>query len=387
MQKKILIIGPIGDFGGRELEAGFIAKSLEKNFEVTICSTGDLTMKSQVFDFVKKEQVCLVKRMAFKNNLILKISSFLSFLKNKRKLPVFFFVNNEINKRYFKVDEKIKNEIRNIISKHDLIFICAQLSSNYTEEIINYSYSIRKPILFRTTGAIKKSNNANFDYLKKVTQFIHHSEVNAEKLNSQMLLPYVIIDQCAYSESKFLKISTINNKVKTFVSISRLVKEKNIDVVINAFNRINDKSAKLYIVGDGPEKNNLEQIAQKNPSILFTGFTPNQELDRYLTLSDVLIVSYYDEETGPLTGIEAMASGRLIISAKTGAMIERLPFNPFWFDNDVESLLNQINKVFALNENETIQISQQNRERYVKYYSEEKISKQYLELVKSNLCE
>jgi len=387
MKKKILIIGPIGDFGGRELEVGFIANSLENNFEVTICSTGDLTVKSQVFDFVKKEQVCLVKRIAFQNNLILKITSLLSFIKNKGKFPAYFFINNEVNRRYFNVDEKIKKEIKNIIAKHDLVIICAQLSSNYIEEIINCSYLNEKPVFFRTTGAIKKTTNINLDYLKRVTRFIHHSEINAEKLNSQMLLPYTIIDQCAFNESKFLKVGNVNDKVKTFVTISRLVKEKNIDVIINAFNRINDYSFKLYIVGDGPEVNSLKQMAKRNPSIIFTGFTPNQELDRLLTLSDVLIVSHYDEETGPLTGIEAMASGRLIISAKTGAMMERLPSNPFWFDNDTDSLLNQINKVFALDEDEIIRLSKQNRDRYVKYYSREKISKQYLELVKNNLCE
>lgn len=168
MKRKVLIIGPIGDFGGRELEAGFIAKSLKDEFEVRICSTGDLTAKSQVFDFVKKEQVNTIKELAFKNNLILKITSFLSFVKHGGKFPLFSFVNNTINKKYFNSEEKIKHQIESIISKHDLIIICAQLSSNYIQEIINYSYSGKKPVLFRTTGVIKKEIYEDCDCLKKL---------------------------------------------------------------------------------------------------------------------------------------------------------------------------------------------------------------------------
>lgn len=218
---------------------------------------------------------------------------------------------------------------------------------------------------------------------KKVTQFIHHSEANASNLN----LPYSVIDQCAYNEEKLLKIDNVSNKARTFVTISRLVKEKNLDVLINAFNEINDVSLKLYIVGDGLEISNLKQIAKDNQSIIFTGFMPNQELDKFLALSDALIVSHYDEETGPLTGIEAMASARLIISAKTGAMMERLPNNPFWFDNNVNSLLSQIKKVSAMEENEIIQLSNENRARYLKFYSMKNVSRQYLDLVKNYLCE
>jgi glycosyltransferase involved in cell wall biosynthesis len=387
MRKKVLVIGPIGDFGGRELEAGFIAKSLKSDFKISICSTGELTKKSQVFGFVKNDEVYTIKKLTFKNSFILKITSFISFVKNKGKLPMCYFVNNEINKKYFNADEKIKNQIENIISKHDLIIICAQLSSNYIEEIINYSSLKNKPVFFRTTGAIKKNIYTNFDCLKKVTLFIHHSEANAANLNSQMFLPYVVIDQCAYNEEKLLKINHINTKVRTFVTISRLVKEKNLDVLINAFNQISNNLTKLYIIGDGPEIINLKQIANDNKAIIFTGFTPHDELDKFLKISDSLIVSHYDEETGPLTGIEAMASSRLIISSKTGAMMERLPHNPFWFDNNENSLLKQINKVCALDENEIIQLSQENRARYLSNYSIDKISKQYLELVKNSLCE
>ena len=45
--KKVLLIGPFEDYGGREIDTAFIASSLYENFEVSICSTGNITKKSQ----------------------------------------------------------------------------------------------------------------------------------------------------------------------------------------------------------------------------------------------------------------------------------------------------------------------------------------------------
>ena len=55
----MLIIGPIGDFGGRELEAGFIANSLSDNYDVEICSIGNITKNSQVYETFKNGESAL----------------------------------------------------------------------------------------------------------------------------------------------------------------------------------------------------------------------------------------------------------------------------------------------------------------------------------------
>ena len=49
--KKILIIGPIGDFGGRELMTGFIANVLSEIYHVEVCSTVAISNKTQVKEF------------------------------------------------------------------------------------------------------------------------------------------------------------------------------------------------------------------------------------------------------------------------------------------------------------------------------------------------
>ena len=73
MKKKILFIGPIGDFGGRELETGFMAKSLSNDFDIEILSTGNLTLNSQIFDFVPTEIVQTLNECIYKNSFRFRI--------------------------------------------------------------------------------------------------------------------------------------------------------------------------------------------------------------------------------------------------------------------------------------------------------------------------
>ena len=45
-RKKILIFGPFGDYGGRDVEVNIIAKALQPHFEVDIISSEYMTKSS-----------------------------------------------------------------------------------------------------------------------------------------------------------------------------------------------------------------------------------------------------------------------------------------------------------------------------------------------------
>ncbi|WP_066219250.1 hypothetical protein [Formosa haliotis] len=83
--KKVLIIGPIGDIGGRELETGFIAKTLSSVASVKILSTGNMTHNSQIFNFVSDKQIINLKKHLYNSNLFFKVLAILSSLKSKIK--------------------------------------------------------------------------------------------------------------------------------------------------------------------------------------------------------------------------------------------------------------------------------------------------------------
>lgn len=372
----------MGDFGGRELEAAFIASALSEKYEVEICSSTSFTKKSQLFDFNKEQPAFSLNTLLIKNHFSIKLFATLSHWKSKRSKDASFFAKNYFTKTYFGYYKKIRQVLETLIPEYDLVLICSQLSSKFVADVVDVAAAKGTKILFRTTGAIDGEQR---NYVNKVDCFIHHSKKNAEKLMKHHKQQYTIIDQCAYSESDLIKIQPVCTTVKKFLTLSRLVSEKNIDIVIEAFKKAKTSGDKLIVIGSGPDSEHLVSLADGDADIVFAGFIPNHEMAAFFAEADCVIISYYELETGPLTGIEAMAAGRLLISTEAGAMPERLAFNPFWFENTVESLSNQIIEIKKLNPTETLHLSEKIRKRYRESYSMESIKAQYLSTVEKVL--
>ena len=379
MKKKVLIIGPIGDFGGRELEAGFIANSLSDNYDVEVCSTADITKNSQVFETFENGKVYSLKQLILKKNKPIRLLAKLSFIKNKKKEESYYYVNNQVAKKLLKYELRINELLSGLIQNFDLIFIIAQLSSNYLKFIIEEGNKLNKKIVFRTTGYIEKNNWGSF--LNKVDLFIHHSDINANRLICLENHNFQIIDQCAFNEKDLLNLPYVYKKCNSFLTLGRLIKDKNIDIVIKSFLLAKEEGDSLVVLGGGPELENLKEIADNNSNIFFTGFIPNENLASYFSKVDCIIIPHYNCETGPLTGIEAMAAARIIISAKTGAMESRLSFNRFWFNNNVFELEKQIKEVKLLDKLEAQELSIKIRNRYKQYYRKDIIKKKYINVV------
>ncbi|MCV2484009.1 glycosyltransferase family 4 protein [Flavobacterium sp. SH_e] len=378
MKSKILIIGPITDFGGRELEVGFVSNVLSLKYEVEVCSTVTISKNSQVLDFSKSLPVFSLKNKVFKNFFGIKFLAFISYLKNNCKGSVSDYANNEWAKKHCSYYGKALEVLNTLIPKYNLVVFFGQLSSNYVKEVIEICHDNKIKFVFRTTGKIL--NYQNYDYLNYVDLYIHHSESNANglKINTHN---YAVIDQCAFNEEELLKIPVVKNKVKTFLTIARLEKEKNIDVLIKAFLKISDND-KLIIIGEGSEYDNLKNLAKNNGNIVFTGFIPNHKTADFFKQADCIIISHYDFETGPLTGIEAMASARLILSAKTGAMEERFKgINISWFDNTVEDLSEEMMKIKNIDADQAEKLSIEIRDRYISRFSKENINARYLGVI------
>lgn len=95
--------------------------------------------------------------------------------------------------------------------------------------------------------------------------------------------------------------------------VGRLAPEKNLTFLLRAFKGLSlaYNNARLLIIGDGPERDNLEDsvfnmgIATK---VFFTGMVPRENVPCYLTTADAFIISSTAETFG-ISVIEAMATG------------------------------------------------------------------------------
>jgi len=113
-----------------------------------------------------------------------------------------------------------------------------------------------------------------------------------------------------------LKKMNIPIKSKIILSVCRLSNEKNIEMLIDAFNAIKDDNVYLVIVGDGIERNNLEMKSQRlrcKNRIIFVGF--RRDTERFYSIADVFVLPSKYEGFGQVF-LEAMASGVPCIGLK-----------------------------------------------------------------------
>jgi sugar transferase (PEP-CTERM/EpsH1 system associated) len=104
-------------------------------------------------------------------------------------------------------------------------------------------------------------------------------------------------------------------------TIGRLDPVKNHAGLIQAFASLAKENHKtrLVIVGDGPEKQNLEQLIQAvglNPSIILAGY--RSDIRRFYGLFDVFVLNSFAEGMSN-TLLEAMSSGLPVIGTSVGA--------------------------------------------------------------------
>lgn len=105
--------------------------------------------------------------------------------------------------------------------------------------------------------------------------------------------------------------------------IGRLSKEKGILNLIEAFSSIKDK--KLYIAGDGPEKEKIESfIAERhlNDRIILLGHINQDEVKEYLRKARFVIVPSIWYENCPYSVMEALAIGKPVIGANIAGIPE-----------------------------------------------------------------
>ncbi|NJL74786.1 MAG: glycosyltransferase family 4 protein [Saprospiraceae bacterium] len=76
-----------------------------------------------------------------------------------------------------------------------------------------------------------------------------------------------------------------------------LIHRKGMDILINLMRRISKEEyqVKLLILGEGPERTTLEQLANHDDRIVFLGFQEKQDIPYYFCIADIfLFASRYD---------------------------------------------------------------------------------------------
>jgi glycogen(starch) synthase len=109
--------------------------------------------------------------------------------------------------------------------------------------------------------------------------------------------------------------------------VGRLVSEKGLPTLVQAADLLRQSGCnfRLAFIGDGPEREHLEVLAESlgvRELTTFTGFLRDSDLAQAVDAVDVVVMPSIWEETAGLSAIEHMMRGRVVIAADIGGLGE-----------------------------------------------------------------
>ena len=143
----------------------------------------------------------------------------------------------------------------------------------------------------------------NFDYLVVVSRQLEDIYIKENLRNCKCVYIPNVIDS--------MPITKERKEANSIISIGRLSKEKGYSDLIDVINIIKsvNKNIKLYLIGDGSERENLENKINElklDKNIKLLGFLDFKKCSEYLSKSKIYVMSSFTESFG-LVLIEAMS--------------------------------------------------------------------------------
>ena len=114
-----------------------------------------------------------------------------------------------------------------------------------------------------------------------------------------------------------------------FAYVGRLVSEKGVHVLVEAASLLKNRRTdfQVSIIGDGPERARLDALASsldlKN-HVFFFGFQLGARLDDLIHDTSAVIMPSICEDAAPLSTLEQMMQGRLMIASALGGLAEEV---------------------------------------------------------------
>ena len=248
-----------------------------------------------------------------------------------------------------------------------------QLHISYCHSPMRYAWDQSDQYLTGIKGSFAK---AFMNYLRKwdlksaenVNFFIANSNHIAEKIkriykrDSAVIYPPVDVDKFEVSEKK----------EDYYLIASRFVPYKKVDLVVEAFNQMPDK--KLVVIGSGPEKEKIKNIAGSN--IEFLPYQPTDKLKEYIMKAKAFV--FAAEEDFGIVVVESMACGTPVIALNKGGTAESVingKTGILFDEQNPESIKNAVIEFEKRIENFDVQTIRKHAEKFSRPIFEEDIRK------------
>lgn len=165
---------------------------------------------------------------------------------------------------------------------------------------------------------IKERWFAHKHHLKQKAEIVFNG-IDSERFLSGNLKKDKIREERGFQKEDFL-----------ILFCGRIIKEKGVRVLIDAFLKAKIPSSKLVIIGS-PDFGNqsrtefvgeIQSLTKEHSNISFLGYVKNEEMPVYYKMANLLMVTTLIEEAAGMVAIEAMCCGLPILATDTGGLPE-----------------------------------------------------------------
>lgn len=202
-------------------------------------------------------------------------------------------------------------------------------------------------------------------WLQEFMRHCHHIIIPSESMRDTLVNVYGLknnftviptgIDLETYRTARGEKIRKRRNwgEDTVMVSVGRLALEKNWSLLLQAVAQVikDFPRFRLVLIGDGPERKNLEDLVRElgiRRRVTFTGALPFAEIPNYMKAADLFGFASVTETQGLVT-MEAMAAGLPVVAVDASGTRDILKHGQqgYLVENDAEALAAGIRKMLS----------------------------------------
>lgn len=196
----------------------------------------------------------------------------------------------------------------------------------YCHTPVRYVWNMKKTYLGQIPKTVRGMAMLQLNRMKrwdlktseKVDYFIANSRFVADRIAKNYRQESVVINPPV--DAEFYQLPAKSSKVPSehpyYLVVSRLVHYKKVDLIVETFNQLPNQ--RLVIVGTGPQKEMLKEMA--NDNIVFLDFQTSENVRRYMQYAEAMILAAI-EDFG-ITSLEAQACGTPVIAYNYGGYKE-----------------------------------------------------------------
>lgn len=247
-----------------------------------------------------------------------------------------------------------------LLENHSIMYLALKWNKNYLKYKDNYYYHCHNVIPSRYGMDEIISNTKKVISVSEFRNNYIKDFFNMKDENCSVVLNCCSSDVLKHA-TKFelddLKDKYNLNDKKIILYIGRVDKDKGTLELVKACNKINRSDFKLLVVGapifdtgiTTDYENLVKNEISKNDNFIMTGYVKHEELYKFYSLADVVVIPSQVEDSAPLVLIESISNGKPVIASNCGGIPEyvnkKCAILVNWGERYIDDLAKAIEKV------------------------------------------